>query len=634
MIGAGLSLMCLLVLCSCGDPEPPISKKTSPPPPQTALAYQVISLDNLDAFQATDGNWEVVSEAFTDRTVTKASVEGKAGVGVLINNNTQEKKSHLLSKMEHGDLEMELEFMMAKGSNSGIYLQGRYEVQLLDSWGVENPDETHCGGIYHRWDDSRPDGQKGYEGHPPRLNASRAPGLWQHLTIRFQAPRFDASGNKTANARMLRVVLNGIEIHKDVELFGPTRASFFADEQATGPLMIQGDHGPLAIRNIGIKPYTDRQLSLGSMTFKIYELESNPTTADSIPDFTGLTPSETGETDTLSRNLTEQRRNFGMLLEGTIEIPETGAYLFSTQAQGGLKLLINGKEVLDYDGEHEFLGEAGYNKTDLQAGSQPFQLLYRKQHRFWKNGLALFVEGPGIAKMPLHAPGSPMQLPDFQPLALEVDAQEASAIRGYVLHKGMKHTHTISVGMPAGLHYNYDIHQAAWLNIWSGDFLDVRQMWANRGIEQLAVPLGPSLELDGLPSFAQLSGKNAPWPDSLGDNGPVQSGGYELTDNGEPIFLFEIGGATIKDHISATASERKLSRTISVEGELPANIWLLLASGEDIKRLPNGAYAINDMAYYLETGGGPDPSIRGTEGHQELILSLTDNPSINYSLIW
>jgi hypothetical protein len=141
--------------------------------------------------------------------------------------------------------------MMAPGANSGVYLQGRYEIQLLDSWSTTNPKSGDNGGIYERWDDSRPAGQQGYDGHAPRYNVSRAPGLWQHLKVSFQAPRFDATGHKTENARMLLVELNGVTIHEDVELLGPTRGSA-SEENAVGPLRLQGDHGAVAFRNITI----------------------------------------------------------------------------------------------------------------------------------------------------------------------------------------------------------------------------------------------------------------------------------------------------------------------------------------------------------------------------------------------
>ena len=138
---------------------------------------------------------------------------GSAGTGALVNTpGSKTPGTDLYSNMEHGDADLELDYMMAKGSNSGIYLQGRYEVQLLDSWGVVNAKAGDNGGVYERWDESRPQGKKGYEGYAPRQNVSKAPGLWQHLKISFQAPRFE-NGQKNANAKMLRIELNGVLIN-------------------------------------------------------------------------------------------------------------------------------------------------------------------------------------------------------------------------------------------------------------------------------------------------------------------------------------------------------------------------------------------------------------------------------------
>ena len=95
-----------------------------------------------------------------------------------------------------------------------------------------NPQSGDNGGVYERWDESKPDGQKGYEGHAPRQNVSRAPGLWQHIKISFQAPRFEG-GVKVVNAKMLSVTLNGVLIQEDVDLTGPTRSSIAED----GPML-------------------------------------------------------------------------------------------------------------------------------------------------------------------------------------------------------------------------------------------------------------------------------------------------------------------------------------------------------------------------------------------------------------
>ena len=96
--------------------------------------------------------------------------------------------------------------MVPKGSNSGVYFQGRYEIQVFDSYGVPAPKYSDCGGIYRRWDPKRGKGNEGFEGQPPRRNASKPPGQWQAFDVVFRAPRFDENGKKTANARFIKVV--------------------------------------------------------------------------------------------------------------------------------------------------------------------------------------------------------------------------------------------------------------------------------------------------------------------------------------------------------------------------------------------------------------------------------------------
>lgn len=211
----------------------------------------VTDLNDLSAFKDPGKAWSIAGRVYAD--LEKPNVlKITPGSGIIV--NLPDKKTHgvdLFTKDEYGDIDLELEYMMAKGSNSGIYLQGRYEVQLFDSWTVRTPTSGQNGGIYERWDESRPEGQKGYEGTPARQNVSRAPGLWQRIKISFQAPRFDDAGKKIEPARMLKVELNGVLIHENVALSGPTRGGAGA-EKATGLLRFQGDHGAVAFRNIKI----------------------------------------------------------------------------------------------------------------------------------------------------------------------------------------------------------------------------------------------------------------------------------------------------------------------------------------------------------------------------------------------
>lgn len=210
----------------------------------------VFSFDSLDAFQDPAG-WSVASSVKGDPNEKRWS-SYEEGVGVLVNGR-EGKAGNLVTTLQHGDVEAVIEFMIPKKSNSGIYFQGRYEVQILDSHGKPDKEiSVHdCGAIYERWDEKRE--PKGYEGSIPATNASAAPGEWQRFHIIFRAPRFDESGNKIENARFVKVTHNGEVIHENAEVTGPTRGGT-SKEAALGPIKIQGDHGPVAFRRIEIKP--------------------------------------------------------------------------------------------------------------------------------------------------------------------------------------------------------------------------------------------------------------------------------------------------------------------------------------------------------------------------------------------
>lgn len=168
------------------------------------------------------------------------------GTGVLL--NTPEKPTvNILTEGEYGDCTLHVEFCVPQGSNSGIYLQGRYEVQVFDSFGKKEVAFSDCGGLYER-----PEKGVGFQGKAPAVNASKAPGEWQSFDIEFRAPRFDSAGKKTENAKFIKVTLNGKVIHENVEVDGPTRSAHFDNEKPLGPLMLQGDHGPVAYRNLKI----------------------------------------------------------------------------------------------------------------------------------------------------------------------------------------------------------------------------------------------------------------------------------------------------------------------------------------------------------------------------------------------
>lgn len=195
--------------------------------------------------------WKVVGGIRLQPDNAKLLV-GEPGTGVMLNGDDG-RTADLHCVLEHGSCELHVEFCVAEKSNSGVYLMGQYEVQVLDSWGTPNAELTvhSCGAIYPRWNDEL---KANYEGAAPRTNASTAPGTWQTFDVLFHAPRFAASGEKRANARFERLLHNGVVIQENVECSGPTRGAWQPHDIARGPLRLQGDHGPVAYRNIRLRP--------------------------------------------------------------------------------------------------------------------------------------------------------------------------------------------------------------------------------------------------------------------------------------------------------------------------------------------------------------------------------------------
>jgi hypothetical protein len=193
--------------------------------------------------EAHRATWTVVSSVQLDPADSGKLVgEGTGGDAGVLFRQPIAHGSDIFTEKKLGDGEFHLEFMVPKNSNSGVYVMGQYEVQILDSFGKPDADlgQGDVGAIY--------------SAAAPSTNAAKEPGAWQTLHIVFQAPRFDADGKKSGNAKFLSVTLNGTEIQKDVEVQGPTGGSLPGGEAAEGPLMIQGDHGIVALKNIRFKP--------------------------------------------------------------------------------------------------------------------------------------------------------------------------------------------------------------------------------------------------------------------------------------------------------------------------------------------------------------------------------------------
>lgn len=214
-----------------------------------ALTVNAPALEWAEIFKPTPG-WQVAETVISNGK--NLFLAASPNPPLFTNANTPKKAGYLQTIEQYGDCTIEAEFLIPEGSNSGIYLQGRYEVQILDSHGKEKPTDGDMGAIYHRWDDKK--NPKGYEGHAPKVNAASPAGDWQKFIIKFRAPRLDVEGKVLEKPRFLSVHLNGQLVQENVTVHGPTRSAQREGFVAKDHHFIQGDHGPIAFRKFIVTP--------------------------------------------------------------------------------------------------------------------------------------------------------------------------------------------------------------------------------------------------------------------------------------------------------------------------------------------------------------------------------------------
>ncbi len=546
-------------------------------------------------------------------------MEPTEGQGVLVNLPDDQHQANLTTSWEHGDVDLSLDFMLPKGARSKLFLMGRYAVELVDSWGEDSVGADGCGGIAQQ---------------APRLNACRAPGLWQHLVIKFRAPRFNEQGQKIANAQFAEVHLNGSIIHENREVNSAATDAPFGEEAAQGPLVISGSQGPLAVKNIAYKTYQNQRVQLQNLHYQLYSgIYGSPA------DLERTEPIKQGATDSLTHLLKEDQEKFALVVEGSLQIPTDGEYLLTLRSAGPSWLYVDGEEATSNQ-QAEYMDQPGYYRAILKEGEHPFRLVYTKSVLKWVNGLSLYAEGPQLRRQPLHAQGPKPNAVQPNPILVRTDGQPTLQ-RAFFYHGDQKKTHCVLVGLPNEINYAVDIKNGTFLSAWGGEFVDVTQMWHERGEPQTAQPMGNPLELSARPSFARLANRSADWPDSVSfDNPHLQTQGYTLDSTGAPVFHYQLGDASVDDHFYSGSGERSLVREVNCTfddaGADP--VYCLLGEGERVEALPDGSYGIDDKRYYLSVDT-KDATVRkrSNQGREQLLATLTPQggkAALQYTIVW
>ena len=205
------------------------------PPSDAIVLFDGTDLSQWEKDDGTDAKWDIVDNDYMIVPKKAGSIRTKESFGSC--------QLHVEWRIPEG---IPAEVRGQSRSNSGVFLMGRYEVQVLDSYTDDN----------YQTNQTYADGQAGalYGQHPPMVNACRPAGQWQSYDIAFMRPLFDENGNVVRKARVT-VFHNGVCIHNNLEIEGTTfhkrKAAY--SPHGEGPIGLQ-DHGnPMRFRNIWIR---------------------------------------------------------------------------------------------------------------------------------------------------------------------------------------------------------------------------------------------------------------------------------------------------------------------------------------------------------------------------------------------
>jgi hypothetical protein len=236
-----LPLLTCALLTFAGCKTVTVTDRTEIPPPKDEPRVVNPGPPPSDAIVLFDGKDLSQWQSEKDGSAAKWTVQD----GVMTANKT----GSIVTKQGFGDCQLHIEWAtpeVVEGSgqdrgNSGVFLQGRYEIQVLDSYNNLTYFHGQAGAVYKQ--------------HAPLVNASRKPGEWQSYDIIFHAPRFDDKGNVTCHGTVT-VLHNGVLVQDNAEILGATSHvgyPKYAAHSLKEPLILQDHNNPIRYRNIWVR---------------------------------------------------------------------------------------------------------------------------------------------------------------------------------------------------------------------------------------------------------------------------------------------------------------------------------------------------------------------------------------------
>ena len=346
---------------------------------------------------------------------------------------------------------------------------------------------------------------------------------------------------------------------------------------------------------------------------------------NNLPDFEKLKPVKSGKADSgiADTNLSETRDNFGLVIEGELEVKTKGKYTFNLGSDDGSRLLVNGVPVVVNDGVHGVVTKNG--TATLDAGVNLIRIEY-----FEKGGgehLSLDMSGPGIKKLqlahntapqgggnkPAIATGNPI-VPENNEAVMYRNFIEGASPRG------------IGVGYPENLNICFDANALNIVMTWHGAFMDGAKHWNGRG-QGFQPPSGHyMIKLKRAQAIAVLPDAKTPWPQlKLGNNDDdrakgLRFRGYRLVEGRRPVFKYTAGETVIEDYVIPEAGALPaFTRQLTLTGS--GKYYYLAAADGFIEKRGDSWKVGKNLKLTLDS---PDaPILRDGANGKELLVPVT-----------
>jgi hypothetical protein len=307
-----------------------------------------------------------------------------------------------------------------------------------------------------------------------------------------------------------------------------------------------------------------------------------------------------------------QKNNLFVKSTGDLEVETEGVYNIVIDYNGRINFILDGQEL---DGGWTNFNERQRKvfKLNLSKGTHKAEILYAKA--WWRPAFGVFVSGNGIKEYPLH---------DLSSLPEKVFAGEISLnpvdknelVRGFFMHQNKKVTTTMAVGSPSKVHYVIDLEKGSVLNAWKGKFLNLVEMWYERGEPQIFQTEGFGVETNGNSLLTDQNGKEL----------PLSYKYYELDAKNNPTYGFSADGKNISLQINTTAD--RLNFTVNADAN--AGQYIKLASGKLVKEIEKNLYMVDN--YYIQTAENKGIKIISADNYSTLLLPL--KTTLTYALIF